>query len=130
MKLTKKLLCVMLVVISVLSLCACGAKVDMTDWPTEGLATMLPVPTAGVYESKTDNAGVFSCKIKKVTYEEFTAYVEACKEAGYTVLPSNADKLTDREYRAENTDSTGKIKLYYADADSSYTIQITPLKSK
>lgn len=59
---------------------------DFTDitWPTRGLATMLPQPSGLFGEISSDRSDHFGARIGNFTSDQFTAYVAACEEAGFT----------------------------------------------
>ncbi len=70
---------------------------DIT-WPTRGLATMLPQPTNLFGEISSDRSDHFGAKIGNCAPEQFTAYVAACEELGFTENYSR----NDESYVADN----------------------------
>ena len=70
---------------------------DIT-WPTRGLATMLPQPTNLFGEISSDRSDHFGDKIGNCAPEQFTAYVAACEELGFTENYSR----NDESYVADN----------------------------
>ncbi|MBO4749666.1 MAG: hypothetical protein J5546_05065 [Lachnospiraceae bacterium] len=83
-------------------------------WPTQGLGSELPQP-GGKLKSATSSTYGFSGYVANTTKADFDAYVDACKEAGYTV---DAQEL-DGEYTAyhETTDNKLNVHRYESGGD-------------
>lgn len=54
-------------------------------WPTSGLATMLPEPPSKKGEVHANSDTRLWADIEECSAEQYTAYVEACKDKGFTV---------------------------------------------
>ena len=92
------------------------------NWPTTGVATVLPVPEWAEVDEDTgeitlagelvkDNDEVFSC-IVAASEDEYQSYVNDCKEAGFTVdYESSASG-----YSAENEEGYS-LSISYADEE-------------
>lgn len=74
------------IVLVVVRMVACsGPKLEKLEWPTTGLAAMLPQPNAkhGSVISNSDKS--FSASLDAVPQADYDAYIEACKEKGFAV---------------------------------------------
>ena len=94
-------------------------------WPTSGLATNLPVPewaevdassgeAALTGEITADNTSYFRCYLAVDSIDDYTAYIEDCEEAGFTVDAESGDTT----YSAQNAEGY-QLDLRYSDEDSS-----------
>lgn len=70
----------------------------------------MPAPENGIVESIFEVGDLFSVEIEKVTLDDFNAYIEKCKEKGFTI---EAESKAD-EYTAYNQDGY-KLDSYYND---------------
>lgn len=70
------------------------------EWPTNGLALLLPQPASAVGRTMQDSGTAFEIKVGETTPEVYKAYVKACEEAGFT---ANHNK-TDTAFSASNAD--------------------------
>ena len=70
------------------------------EWPTNGLALLLPQPASAVGRTMQDSGTAFEIKVGETTPETYKAYVKACEEAGFT---ANHNK-TDTAFSASNAD--------------------------
>lgn len=70
------------------------------EWPTNGLALLLPQPASAVGRTMQDSGTAFEIKVGETTPEVYKAYVKACEEAGFTIDHSK----TDNEFSASNAD--------------------------
>ena len=68
------------------------------NWPSVGLATMLPAPPSMTGRLHMDNADLFNVDVSEVSSEQFREYVEACRENGFTVDYSQSNDY----YTAKN----------------------------
>lgn len=77
---------VILVVVFGISRCGSGSSGgDKLDWPSSGLATMLPKPSSGEGNVIVNNAESFSARVDGYDRGDYEGYVGSCKEMGYTV---------------------------------------------
>lgn len=99
----KKVISLFLVFAACLSLCACSGRSKETydEWPTVGLAVVLPEPQTKKIKT-FDYGDAFSALIYSDDAIEtfFSAYVASCESAGFTV---DAEKTAD-SYEAYNQD--------------------------
>lgn len=75
---------VLLLVIAGVSRCGGGGD-ERLDWPTSGLATMLPKPESGVGNVVINDNEKFSASVDGYTQEQFDSYVAQCQEKGFSV---------------------------------------------
>lgn len=91
---------------------SCGSsKEDAIDWPQSGLATMLPAPKSpkGILWENTDTT--FKVDLREMPSTEREAYIEGCKEKGFTV-----DAVSDsNSYVAYNEDGCRLDLLFLGD---------------
>lgn len=83
--------------------------VDTTEWGSEEPATMSPSPDGMIVVDVEDTADRFSFEAIDVDESEFDAYVDACKEMGFTVEPIE----TDGVYYASHVDGSFGIDCFY-----------------
>lgn len=84
---------VVLLVIAGVSRCGGGGD-ERLDWPTSGLATMLPKPESGVGNVVINDNEKFSASVDGYTQEQFDSYVAQCQEKGFSVeATSDVDEL-------------------------------------
>jgi len=55
------------------------------QWPTTGAGALLPVPKSNVGSSEWESSDGFTVYIGKTTSDDYNAYVNACKEKGFSV---------------------------------------------
>ena len=72
---------------------------EKIDWPTTGLAAMLPDPPSE-YGSVSMYSTSLSATFEKMDYDDFSAYVDSCKELGFS---ENAAE-DNTSYEADNAD--------------------------
>lgn len=75
---------VALFVIAGVSRCGGGGD-ERLDWPTSGLATMLPKPESDAGSVSINDGETFSASVDRYTQEQFESYVAQCQEMGFTV---------------------------------------------
>ena len=90
------------------------------EWPASGVATNIPTPSWAVTEDdgtvkvtgelEEDSLSAFECKVA-ATEDDFSAYVKACKEAGYT-LDYNSSSTS---YEASSENGSELEIEFYAD---------------
>ncbi len=69
---------------------ATNTKVNTNDvseyiWPTTGICQKLPQPNSKFGVIEYDSADAFEMRVYNVSANDFTKYIAACKEAGFTV---------------------------------------------
>ena len=89
------------------------------DWPTTGLATMLPEPPhdKGTIISNSDT--LFSADVEQCSADDYSSYVTACSEKGFNV---EAESDTD-SYTAFNSEGY-KLSLMYWDSSEKIDISL------
>lgn len=79
------------------------------EWPSFGLSATLPIPShydgCGII---TDTDKLFWARVDGLPFDDFSSYIEGCKQAGYT----------------ENNYSVGDY-LYYGESDDGQCVQLT-----
>ena len=92
----RKLLAIVLVLCIVMgTISGCRARDDSSEemefeqleWPTYDNARQIPVPKSTMADVQNKNDVRFSFYLANTTFEDFTDYVTACKEKGFTVDP-------------------------------------------
>ena len=78
------------------------------QWSQTDLGTKLPKPDVKLLKSSIDNDKTFMFDAYGMTSEQFNAYVEDCKKAGYTVDPSSFEGF----YSADNAEGYN-VYLHY-----------------
>ena len=91
-------------------------------WPGSGLSELIPPPVSQLGEVRSDNDTTFSMMIGKTRIEEFDAYVEECKQRGFTY---DQNRYND-SYVAYNDDGT-RIRLMYIERTKEFHIDIEAL---
>lgn len=89
------------------------------SWPTSGISSILPMPASNKGEIIADSDTEFYAYIYKIDKEKYNDYVEACKDAGFTI---NADKSDDSFY-AFNSERY-ELELLYFENDEEMWIEI------
>lgn len=69
-------------------------------WPQSGPAKLLPVPTSTTGKITFDDEDDFTAELSNMTIDDFNAYVEQCKNMGFT----EDYYKTDTTFSAENAD--------------------------
>lgn len=89
---------------------SCGRDSEKLDWPTGGLATMLPKPDSDAGNVIVNSDDSFSASVDDYTHEQFDSYVAQCQEMGFTV-----ESATDTwEYEAY-TEEGHRLTLHFYD---------------
>ena len=121
---------IILIVVCILMLgmfsCSLSTPEEMGEmtWPTSGIATTLPVPSWAETDDdgtitvkgdlSTDSEDYFYCHLGADSKDDYTDYVEACKEAGYTVDYESGDT-----YYSANDETGNQLSLHWYDEDDS-----------
>lgn len=110
----KRTLALMMSLLFVVMLCACGGE----KWPTSGLGAMLPKPSAGTVKSINEFDQKFSAMVESISKDGYENYVSACKDKGFTV---DAEEAPD--YTAFNEDGY-KLRLNYMESSKMLDIDL------
>lgn len=86
---------VVIAVVGGIARCASGGGSSKAlEWPTNGLAAMLPKPDSNEGDVVINDNDRFSASIDGYTQEKFDAYVAQCQEKGFTVeAQTNTDEF-------------------------------------
>ena len=101
------LVIVVLAIAGKITSCAKDQPSDL-DWPTTGLAKMLPEPPTKKGEANTNSAEQLDADIEDCTESQFKDYVESCKDKGFTV-----DAIEDTDSYTAYTEKSYKLDLCY-----------------
>ena len=113
----KKVLCVVLALMMVLCLAACGGETIV--WDDIILGDKLPEPPATKGEIHTNAADDLWIDINDLSAKQFNDYVEACKEMGFTV-DAESNSSSYNAYNAEGY----KLSLGHYGSDADMSIQL------
>ena len=111
-----KIVLIAIVAIVVLALAgrACsGGKDEKLDWPTTGLAAMLPDPPSEYGDVNVFDSSL-SATFEQVEANDFADYVQACKDKGFTVDA----KENGSSYEAYNEEGYALGVVDYSDSMS------------
>ena len=90
---------------------SCGRDSEKLDWPTGGLATMLPVPESDAGSVVINNGETFSADVDNYTQEQFDSYAAQCQEMGFTV-----EAVTDTDSFEAFTGDGHHLTLHFYDS--------------
>lgn len=76
---------VALIMIGGISRCVGGGSNERLDWPTSGLAEMLPKPDSDTGDVIVNSDDSFSASVDNYTREQYDSYVAQCQEMGFSV---------------------------------------------
>ena len=125
------LIVVVVVVVAAIAALAvsCSAKEEVSEftWPDSELAAQIPVPSWAEVDEDSGDATVtgslnsesetyFSCYVSVESVDEYSEYVGACEDAGFTVDYSKYDE----SYYACNEAGYNLSLRYYDEDDSDY----------
>lgn len=104
-------------------------KIDLTapetyatiEWPTDGLATLLPTPKSSVGKIIRNDTGGFSVDIAEISIEDYRDYIEQCRGQGFAVEPNEEDK----HFSAEN-DSGYQLSVEYIGFNRIHILLLEP----
>ena len=101
-------------------------KMESFEWPLQGLALQLPMPSVTFGEIIINNDNVFWIELKGITNSQYEEYINLCKEKGFI---KDAEK-NPVSYKALNEEDYG-LMLVYDDYSCELTIRIeTPKQMK
>lgn len=118
MKNIKKKISIMLV-LTMFLLAGCGKQSEINEskfsefkWPDSEIAKLLPAPKSNIGKIEHEASSSFHIYVGKTTKEDFNAYVDSCKEKGFTYDYSSSDD----SYSADNTEGYHLSLDYYEDS--------------
>ena len=82
------------------------------EWPSSGLATIVPVPTSTLGDISWNNSDTFIVQLGNTSREAYADYVKECENYGFNIDFSKSDK----SYSALNNDGY-KLHLMYLGAN-------------
>lgn len=85
-----------------------GKSYGCFEWPTSGMAQIIPTPKSTIGEISSNTEELFSVYVSDTSYEEFTLYIDECKSMGFIVEETSSKKY----FSAKNTDSY-KLSIEY-----------------
>lgn len=109
---------VVLLVIAGVSRCGGGGD-ERLDWPTSGLATMLPKPDSDAGSISTNDNEAFSADVDNYTQEQFDSYVAQCQEMGFTV-----EAVTDTDEFDAYSEDGHHLTLSFSGSQESMDIDL------
>lgn len=86
---------IVILLIVLVSAVAGGQKSVKIDWSEMVLGQQLPEPPGKKGEIYENSADMLHLDIRKVTDAQYTAYIDACKEMGFTVDPQAESSTYD-----------------------------------
>ena len=95
------------------------------QWSQTDLGSKIPKLDVKVVESGRDDESIFMFDAYGLSLEQFNAYVEKCKELGYTIEPSSFEGF----YSADNTEGYN-VYLCYDEKDYSMSGTISAPETK
>lgn len=122
----KKFLALLLAVIMLLPLTACGKKREKEtfDWALLELHDILPQPPSNFGQVYCDDEEELRLSVEEITKEDYKAYLSACKKQGFTVDAENSSG----NYEAYN-DSGFLLRLSFYESTEEFSIDLTaPMK--
>ena len=93
------------------------------EWPTSGLATHIPTPSATKGTIQSNTSTDFSVDVSSDGFDG-VAYIEACKAAGYTIDPDT----TSSRYEAYNAEGY-KVSIWIYSSSAEIDIDVSAPKT-
>lgn len=114
----KKVLSVMIAVLLMFSLTACGGETIV--WENIALGYLLPEPPESKGDVHTNAADELWISINDLDSKQYNDYVEACKEMGFTI-DAESNSSSYQAYNAEGYELS--LSHYGSDADMSIRLE-------
>ena len=89
------------------------------EWSDSDIAKLLPTMDAPIVVKSSDDSDYFSFRAGGVTREDYDAYVDACKQAGFTEDESEYDN----SYGASNADRY-EVSIYWVEDEDTISVTI------
>ncbi|MBQ4327911.1 MAG: hypothetical protein IJC32_05810 [Clostridia bacterium] len=83
-------------------------EMDEFEWPTHGLAVMLPTTKSTLGDISWDNSETFIVHVGNMSIDDYKDYVKACEDKGFTI-----DYSKDDEYYSAKDAKGYKLTLRY-----------------
>lgn len=114
-----------LIVSMIVTGCASSSS-EKLEWPTSGLAAVLPEPPTDKGKISTNSDDSFYASLDQCSSGDFNNYVEACKEKGFSVEASNSTNGFEAY-----TEDGHHLNLSYSESSEKITISLdAPLEMK
>ena len=108
------------------------SNTDMSKLLLTGIGKMLPDPSE-YFSGKLDggdHGDSLIMWIEDTTIDEFTAYMDKCKEAGFTKVDNSGADESGIMYWAYTEDGKYYLDLFYSTSDKTTEIQLDEVKEK
>ena len=102
----KRYLLIILVIVMVMSVTACGGAKDAASkfsefkWPSSEIAKLLPKPKSNIGKIEWEASDGFAIYVSETSLDEYNVYVEECSKKGFTVDYQKGDDY----YYGDNAD--------------------------
>lgn len=91
------------------------------DWPTIGLATLVPTPNTNIGTISTDSSSQFNAWVGETPFDDYQAYVNLCIENGFNIDYNNHEKV----FIANNANGVS-LRLEYQGFNTMYIALYAP----
>lgn len=96
-----------------------GGGSEKLEWPTSGLATMLPMPNSDKGRVVIDDAETFDATIEEWEKSDYDEYVNQCKDKGFT-----AEAIDDGDAYEAFSDDGHHLELSFYDGLEQMSIRL------
>lgn len=96
-----------------------GTEAQELDWPTTGIATVLPEPSSDRGEIYVDSDDKFDADVAEYEQADYESYVEACRERGFTIDEENSS-FSFEAYSSEGY----RVVLAYFDSSEEMSVML------
>lgn len=94
----------------VFAFCLAGCSVDADrSWDEGSMGNAIPYPENGDVEIAYEDDEAMDASVSKFTSEDFTAYIDQCRQSGYTI----DEESTNTDFSAYNSDGYRLDLIYY-----------------
>lgn len=117
-----KAIAVIAAIILVAGIVRCGSTSSAAkelDWPTTGIATVLPEPSSKHGEVNINNDSMFSADVEDYEQSDYEEYVEACQDRGFTI-DEQSDSWSFEAYSSEGY----RVNLSYFESSNEMTVDL------
>ena len=115
-----RIIAIVAVVVLVIQIMSCvTSRPEPLEWPTSGLATLLPDPPTDKGEIFSNSDDYLSADVAECSSSDFAAYVEDCKEVGFTI-----DAENDTGSYSAYSEEGAHLDLYYYESQEEISITL------
>lgn len=126
--LTVVLVIVIIAIVASIARCVGGDEGEKLEWPTSGLATMLPKPDSDKGDVIINDNEQLSVSVDDYTQEKFDSYVAQCQEMGFSVeAATDTDKFEAYSEDGHRLTLTFYGSLENMDIDLEAPIEMGPI---